>query len=161
MSKLDLESRMTIKTMLAKGVGASEVARLLEVSEGVVRYHARRMQCGAVDGRSPQPMKAEAVAEAIGHWRESQGDAPLNLAGLHEWLNREDGYGEGLRSVQRFWNRTYPRPQLRARRRVETPPGRSLSSTGRCFRASCSGTSPPNGQSAITVIKSCVSVTAR
>lgn len=114
---------MTIKTMLAKGVGASEVGRLLEVTEGTVRYHAARMQCGAIDGRSLQPMKAEAVAAAIGHWRESQGDAPLSLAGLHEWLIREHSYGGSLRSVQRFWNRTYPRPRLRARRRVETPPG--------------------------------------
>lgn len=42
MSKLDLESRMTIKTMLAKGVTASAVARLLGVTEGAVRYQARR-----------------------------------------------------------------------------------------------------------------------
>lgn len=52
MSKLDLESRMTIKTMLAKGVTASAVARLLGVTEGAVRYQARRMQSGAIDRRS-------------------------------------------------------------------------------------------------------------
>jgi predicted transcriptional regulator len=49
---------MTIKTMLAKGVAACAVARLLGVSEGAVRYHARRMQAGAIDGRGLQPMKA-------------------------------------------------------------------------------------------------------
>jgi transposase len=80
------------------------------------------MQAGAIDGRGLQPMKAEAVAEAIGYWRESKGKAPLNLAGLHEWLRREHDYRGSLRSVQRYWRRTYPAPALRARRRVETPP---------------------------------------
>ena len=122
MSKLDLGSRMTIKTILAKGVAACAVARLLGVTEGAVRYHARRMQAGAIDGRSLQPMKAEAVAGAIGYWCEQQGEAPLNLAGLHEWLLREHDYDGSLRSVQRYWRRTYPAPALRARRRVETPP---------------------------------------
>ena len=37
MSKRDLASRMTINTMLPKGVGASAVARLLEVTEGTAR----------------------------------------------------------------------------------------------------------------------------
>jgi hypothetical protein len=114
---------MTIKTMLARGVGASEVARLLEVTEGAVRYHARRMQADAVDGRSAQPMKAEAVTGAIAHWREQQGERAVNLAALHEWLAREHGYGGSLRSVQRFCRRHYPAPRLRARRRVETLPG--------------------------------------
>lgn len=123
MSKLDLESRMTIKTLLAKGITASAVARLLGVSEGAVRYQTRRMQSGAIDGRSLQPMKAEAVAGAIGYWRESQDEAPLNLAALHEWLGREHDYRGSLRSVQRYWMRNYPAPRLRARRRVETPPG--------------------------------------
>jgi hypothetical protein len=109
-SKLDLESRMTIKTMLSKGVRAAEVARLLEVTEGTVRYHARRMQAGAIDGRILQPMKAETVSAAIGYWHEQHGDAPLNLAALHEWLMREHGYGGSLRSVQRYWNRNCHRP---------------------------------------------------
>jgi transposase len=123
MSKLDLESRMTIKTLLSKGVGASEVARLLGVSEGAVRYHVRRMQSGMVDGRGAQPMKAESVGEAIAHWREQRGEQATNLAALHEWLQREHGYAGSLRSVQRYWMRRYPRPLLRARRRVETPAG--------------------------------------
>jgi transposase len=123
MSKLDLDSRMTIKTIFGKGVSASAVARLLGVTEGAVRYQARRMQSGAIDGRSLQPMKAEAVAGAISYWREAQGEAPLNLAALHEWLIREHDYPGSLRSVQRYWNRHYPAARLRARRRVELPPG--------------------------------------
>ena len=42
---------------------------------------------------------------------------------LHDWLVREHGYEGSLRSVQRYWKRTYPAPRIRARRRVETPPG--------------------------------------
>ena len=121
MSKLDLESRMTIKTMMSKGVSASQVARLLGVTEGAVRYHARRMREAAADGRSAQTMKAEAMAEAIAHWREQRGDGPINLAALHAWLQCEHGYDGSLRSVQRFWSRTYPAPAIRARRRIETP----------------------------------------
>lgn len=112
---------MTIKTMLGKGVGASEVARLLGVTEGAVRYHARRMRDGAVDGRTAQAFRAESVAAAIEHWREQQEDGSVNLAALHEWLQREHGYRGSLRSVQRYWGRVYPRPPIRARRRVETP----------------------------------------
>jgi IS30 family transposase len=43
MSKLDLEARMTIRTWAAQGVSHCEIARLLGVTEGAVRYQARRM----------------------------------------------------------------------------------------------------------------------
>jgi hypothetical protein len=38
-------------------------------------------------------------------------------------LVTEHGYDGSLRSVQRFWAKRYPAPAIRARRRVETPPG--------------------------------------
>ena len=122
MSKLDLEARMTIKTLAAKGVSHCEIARLLGVTEGAVRYQAKRMQAGVVDGRTKQESKATAVAEAIEHWRGQQGEGAVNLAALHDWLVAEHGYAGSLRSVQRYWGRTYPAPAIRARRRVETPP---------------------------------------
>ena len=111
---------MTIKTMMSRGASASQVARLLGVTEGTVRYRVRRMRESAADGRS-QTMKAEALAEAIAHWREQQGDGPINLAALHAWLRCEHGYDGSLRTVQRFWSRTYPPTAIRARRRIETP----------------------------------------
>jgi transposase len=114
---------MTIKVLNERGATGAEIARLLGVSEGAVRYHVRRMASGAIDGRSAQRLKAAAFAEAIEHWRRSTADAGLNLAALHAWLVREHGYDGSLRSVQRFWRRTYPAPRIRARRRVETPPG--------------------------------------
>lgn len=124
MPKLDLEARMTIKTLSKKGVSNSEIARTLGVSEGAVRYQIRRMESCAIDGRSNQRQLAEDYADAIEYWRGTfVADEAINLASLHEWLVREHDYPGGLRSVQRYWYKTYPAPKLRARRRVETPPG--------------------------------------
>lgn len=66
MSRLDMEARMTIKTLASRGATKSEIARLLGVSEGAVRYHIGHMEAAAVDGRAKQP-KAAALAEAIAH----------------------------------------------------------------------------------------------
>src|SRR5215217_6211773 len=126
MNRLDPEARMTIKTLAARGATNSHIARLLGVTEGAVRHHRARMQMGALDGRSRQEPKAACVAAAIDHWRQMHaGDAgdPVNLAVLHAWLGSDHGYSGSLRSVQRYWARTYPAPAVRARRRVETPPG--------------------------------------
>lgn len=123
MAKLDEAARMTIQTLAHKGLSNRQTARLLGVTEGAVRYHRRRMQEGTPDGRSLRTGCAAAYAEAIHTWREALGDGPLNLAALHDWLIREHDYGGSLRSVQRYWKKTYPPPKLRARRRVETPPG--------------------------------------
>lgn len=123
MSRLDWEARVTIKTLVSRGASNVAVARLLGVSEGAVRYHLGRMATGAMDGRGTKAFKATAVAEAIEHWRRSQQDGAINLAALHAWLMAEHGYDGSLRSVQRFWAKRYPAPVIRARRRVETPPG--------------------------------------
>ena len=114
---------MTIKALVSRGTSHTAVARLLGVSEGAVRYHLGRMAAGTVDGRGTKPFKATAVADAIEHWREAQVDGAINLAALHAWLVTEHGYDGSLRSVQRFWAKHYPAPAIRARRRVETPPG--------------------------------------
>jgi len=118
----DLELRMTIKTLAAKGQSKRAIARQLELCEGTVRYHLRRMAAGAGDGRARQQHLATAQAEAIDHWIRQRGGAS-NLAALHEWLIAEHDYAGSLRSVQRYVSATYPPPPRRARRRVETPPG--------------------------------------
>jgi IS30 family transposase len=101
MGRLNEEARMTIKVLNERGATGAEIALLLGVSEGAVRYHVRRMEAGAVDGLSAQPLKAAAYAEAIEHWRQSTEGSGLNLAALHAWLVREHGYDGSLRSVQR------------------------------------------------------------
>ena len=115
MGRLDAEARMAIKVLSARGSTWSELARLLGVTEGAVRYHARRMAAGAVDARAQQKPKAATFATAIEHWRAQQEGQGVNLAALHEWLRREHGYGGSLRSVQRYWRGSYPAPAVRAR----------------------------------------------
>ena len=105
MTRLDREARVTIKTLVSRGTTKTAVARLLNVTEGSVRYHVSRMVTGAVDGRGMKPFKAAPQAEAIEHWRQSQQDGALNLAALHSWLMAEHGYDGSLRSVQRFWGK--------------------------------------------------------
>lgn len=123
MTRVDGEARMTIKSLTAVGVSKSATARLLGVSEGTVRYHVERMSKDVTDGRALQAPKAAAVANAIAHWREAHGDGAVNLAALHEWLRAEHDYEGSLRSVQRYCTKAFPAPAVRARRRVETPPG--------------------------------------
>ena len=55
------EEIVTIKVLSGKGENNCQVARLLGVSEGTVRYHLGRAASGAVDGRQNKPLKAEAV----------------------------------------------------------------------------------------------------
>jgi transposase len=118
----DLELRMTIKTLAAKGQSNRAIARQLDLCEGTVRYHLRRIAAGSIDGRSQQRRVAESYREAIDHWIAGHGEAN-NLAALHDWLVAEHDYTGSLRSVQRFVREAYPPPPRRARRRIETPPG--------------------------------------
>ena len=123
MGRLDIEGRTAMAVLLERGHSQSAVARLLGVTEGAVRYHRKRRLTDAADGRSRQDLKAAAHAEAIAHWRDQREDGRVNLAALHDWLRREHGYDGSLKSVQRYWKRTFPAPAIRARRRVETPAG--------------------------------------
>lgn len=120
---IDLEVRMTIKTLARRRVPKREIARQLDLSEGTVRYHLRRMAAGAQDGRKRQTRQATAYAEPIAAWMAASEDAAVNLAELHQWLAGEHGYSGSLRSVQRYVSDTFPAPKRRARRRIETPPG--------------------------------------
>ena len=120
----DLEVRMTIKTLARKGVPKRDIARQLEMSEGNVRYHLRRMDAGVTDGRARQRHKAADWAEPIDYWLSLRDpDDPLNLADLYDWLVTEHDFTGSLRGLQRYVAAHYPPPRKRARRRVETPPG--------------------------------------
>ena len=124
MAKLAGEDVVTLETLAARGVPNREIARLLKVSEGSVRYHLRRKVQGASDGRANQARRAEAYREAIDTYLDAlRESAPSNVADLHAYLVREHDYPGSLRSVQRYVRATFPPPKIRARRRVETPPG--------------------------------------
>ena len=90
---------MTIKTLAHKGVAKREIARTLNLSEGTVRYHLKRLANHATDGRARQTHLAEGVASAIEHWRSSN-RALANTAALHDWLVTEHDYTGSLRSVR-------------------------------------------------------------
>jgi hypothetical protein len=115
---------MTIKALAERGHTNRAIARLLGVHENAVRYHRHRQAVGAVDGRCRQKLLAEDFSAAIAHWIEAlDGGGRLNLAALHDWLVAEHAYPGTLRSLQRYFRARYPRPRVRARRRIETPPG--------------------------------------
>jgi transposase len=121
--RLRREEVTAMEVLAERGVGKRAIARTLGVAESSVRYRLARQAAGAVDGRAHQPYAAAPVAEAIALWMAEHGGRGLNLAALHAWLAGEHGYTGSLRSVQRYVRRHYPRPRIRARRRVETPPG--------------------------------------
>lgn len=121
--KLNSEALMTIQHLSQRGVSRAQIARTLCVTEGSVRYHLRRQETGTTDGRKLQAFSAAPWHEAILTWLDSREDGPLNLAALHAWLVEEHGYTGSRRSVQRDYAARFPQPTIRARRRVETPPG--------------------------------------
>ena len=116
---------MTIQELFRRGASGREIARTLEVSEGSVRYHLRRQREGAVDGRSKQTHLAAKWHDKIADWLKlgEEQDEAINLAELHDWLIEECSYSGSLRSLERYVAARFARPRLRARRRVETPPG--------------------------------------
>ena len=126
MGKLGSRARMTIEELADRGVNHCAIARTLEVTEGTIRYHLRRQQEAAVDGRSRQAHLAAACQPQIADWIETcerDEDGAVNLAELYEWLVEECAYRGSLRSLQRYVMAKFPQPKLRSRRRVETPPG--------------------------------------
>lgn len=59
---LDVEARMTIKSLAERGHSNRAIARLLGVHEHAVRYHRHRQDAGVSDGRARHPRLAEGFA---------------------------------------------------------------------------------------------------
>lgn len=124
MAKLSREDVVTLESLAGRGFAVREIARKLGVTEGAVRYQLRRRSEGAVDGRSRQAFLAAGYRGAIDAYLEALGlESPENVADLFEFLLREHAYPGSLRSVQRYVRAAFPPPPIRARRRIETPPG--------------------------------------
>jgi transposase len=127
--KLTPEAIVTLQVLKDKGQAQTQIAQVLGITEGAVRYHLRRH--GQQDGRKKKPRKAAPLAQAIDHWvvqhrPGAQGDdpdRPINVQALYDWLHSEHGYGGSYKSVLRFVRARYPKPRLRPFRRVEAPPG--------------------------------------
>jgi transposase len=56
------------------------------------------------------------------------------LRELHAWLAAGPGYTGSYKAIQRFVRARYPRPRIRVRRRVETPPGAQAQADWATFR---------------------------
>jgi len=114
---------MTIGVLHERGLSNRAIARQLGVHEHAVRYRLGRMASGARDLRADRPRSVEPWAAAIAHWMTSAAERGVNLVALDAWLRAEHGYAGSYKAVQRFVRAKYPKPKLRVRRRVETPPG--------------------------------------
>lgn len=123
--RLSKEEIVALRVLGNKKMSKTQIATTLGVSEGTVRYHLKRAEQGAEDGRKTKSQKAEALSEVIAHWFDSRAeeDRPVNVLELHEHLEREYAYKGSYRSVLRYVRRHYPRPRVRTYRRVETPAG--------------------------------------
>lgn len=123
--RLSQEEVVTIRVLASKGQNHCEIARTVGVSESTVRYHLRRAEASAEDGRRDQEPKAATMAEVIASWHaEREGSKrPVNVMELYEYLVAEYDYTGSYQSVRRFVRRHYPKPRMRTYRRVETVAG--------------------------------------
>ena len=114
---------MTIEVLRERGLSQRAIARQLGVHENAVRYRLRRLGTQARDRRADKVSSVAPYAEAVAHWMGTAGASGVNGLALCQWLVAEHGYAGSYKAVQRFVRAQYPRPRLRVRRRVETPPG--------------------------------------
>jgi transposase len=117
------EEVMTIGVLYERGMSKRGIARQLGVDERAVRYRLARREAQARDRRAEQVSSVAPHAEAVAHWMRQAGDGGVNGLALHGWLVAEHGFGGSYKAVQRYLRAQYPKPRLRVRRRVETPPG--------------------------------------
>jgi transposase len=128
-AKLGRGEIVTIQVLDQQGQNHCQTARVLEVTEGAVRYHLRRAAAGAVDGRGKVFMIEKLGLEAVvREWWEAQqahgaGARPPNVEGLYDFLREEHHYRGSYKSVRRYARAHFPAPLLRPFRRIETPPG--------------------------------------
>jgi transposase len=129
LAKLTREHIVTIQVLHQRGQSQSQTARILGVSEGAVRYHLRRAQQEATDGRQKASrIEQLGLTEVVTHWWQAQVETlgqqrPPSVQLLHEFLRAEHGYDGSYKSVRKFVRARYGRPPIRPFRRVETPPG--------------------------------------
>lgn len=139
MAKLTREQLVTIEVLQERGQSHRQTARILGVSEGVVRYHLRRARDGAADGRQkPSRITQLGLVEVIDHWWQAQREIlgqqrPPSVQLLHEFLRAEYGYNGSYKSVRKFVRARFGRPPIRPFRRVETPAGAHYGKPGVMF----------------------------
>lgn len=140
MAKLNREQIVTIQVLHQQGQPATQIARILGVTEGTVRYHCRRARQEATDGRQkPFQIQQQALDQVVEQWWQAQVEVlgqerPPSVQALHEHLREEHDYRGSYKSVRKFVRARFGPPRLRPFRRVETPPGAQTQSDWAEFR---------------------------
>ena len=92
-----------------------------------MRYHIRRREGKAEDGRRRQAEACTPWDGVIGPWLQAQGECegtrPDSIRLLYEELVERHGYEGSYKAVLRYVRRRMTPPRLRPIRRVETRPG--------------------------------------
>lgn len=119
---------VTIETLIAKEQTNVEIARIMGLTEGAVRYHRRRLnEDPKVDGRKDKVTKLNGFEEGVLGWIGQHYDLPpqepINILALYEYLKRELEYPGSYKAVLRYARKHFSVPVGRPKRRVETPPG--------------------------------------
>ena len=134
--RLKREEVMTIEVLHERGVSKRAIARQLGVDEKAVRYRLARMASQARDRRADQVSSVAPFAEAVAEWmRSREAERGMNGLALYTWLVAEHAYRGSYKAVQRFVRARYPRPAIRVRRRIETPPGAQAQADWAEFRS--------------------------
>ena len=127
MAKLTGDQVVTIRVLDGQGQSRMEIARVLGVTEGAVRYRLKRGAQGAVDGRKKEFLiEAQGLGKAVAEWwdgHQALSGRPPNVEALWDFLRNEHGYNGSYKSVRKYTRRHFPAPKVRPFRRVETPPG--------------------------------------
>lgn len=117
--------------MMLKNVNYSnsDVARILGVTEGTIRYRIKRTQEGKTDGRRDRPSKLEDYRSLIEFWLEDnkQERHKKSLMNLFDTLTRHHDYSMSYDALRRYVRKHFPEYYKRGScTRIETPPGKLL-----------------------------------
>ena len=129
MAKLTKDEIVTLQVLKDKGESNCAIAKRLGVTEGAVRYHARRATQKTVDGRKKTSLIEQlGLQEAVRRWwlnatETSSDNRPPNIKELWTYLVDEYRYSGSYKSVRKYCRETFPAPKKRPFRRIETPPG--------------------------------------
>ncbi len=128
MAKLRSDQVQVASEMVVRGVSVRSAATQLGVTEGALRFRLKRLAAQAPDGRCDRASALDGYEPAVQAVLESLRDtAPANrpVQGrlIYEALVRDHGYQGSYPALIRYLRRSRGVPEVRAVRRVETPPG--------------------------------------
>ena len=126
--KLRSDQVRVASEMVARGVSVRGAAAQLGVTEGALRFRLKRLALEARDGRRDRVSALDgyerAVELVLDALRETApAGRPVQGRLVYEALVRDHGYPGSYPALIRYLRRARGTPEVRAVRRVETPPG--------------------------------------